>query len=44
MKSKYEEEESEDMIGPPLDSRATNHEQWIVSVRLIEKAGGSTCA
>jgi hypothetical protein len=32
----YAEDKSDDRIGPPLDSRATHHEQWIVSVRLIE--------
>jgi len=30
------EDESDDLIGPPLDSRATDHELWIVSVRVIE--------
>ena len=29
-------EASDDMIGPPLDPRATTDEQWIVSVRMIE--------
>jgi hypothetical protein len=27
---------NDDMIGPPLDPRATGDEQWIVSVRMIE--------
>ena len=31
-----EKEASDDMIGPPLDPRATSDEQWIVSVRMIE--------
>ena len=30
-----EKEISNDMIGPPLDPRATSDEQWIVSVRMI---------
>ena len=31
-----EEKAINDIIGPPLDPRATDHEQWIVSVRMIE--------
>ena len=30
-----EEKMDDDFIGPPLDARATDHEQWIVSVEMV---------